>query len=421
MIIDPIRRIPAGQVNAPPAHGSVHQMAKHLQIQQQIEQEHQKQVLLQQQLDNERLERERQELERFESMRQESQRQEIERQELERQEIARQHAEHQELHRQQEFRLRELQRQQQSHLEAVRRQEQETLRRQQERAEQLQRQEQYRQQLEFQQRQLEEQRSQMAQFPHFQFDSLANVPPSLSTRQMPPSHIPNSAPILRQLSHSKSASNLSHQAQQQISSQSMDQITPQQTSNMPVPAQPIASGVSQTQQTTRPYYQTSMSHTQIISQHTTTSTHVPQIVSQPQHSMYAIPRTEFLPPDSINPTPGYTPQTSYVQSHSSVGLSSSQVSPVTETYRYWPAAATMAVDQPTTLSMSDLASQTSLPQHHHRYTPEGALRGIAADDRSLQETWQSYMNKVLVNVLLRKFSCLIQYEQVGSPRQFLED
>jgi hypothetical protein len=32
-------------------------------------------------------------------------------------------------------------------------------------------------------------------------------------------------------------------------------------------------------------------------------------------------------------------------------------------------------------------------QHQH-YTPEGALRGIAADDSSLQETWQSYMNKV---------------------------
>ena len=41
-----------------------------------------------------------------------------------------------------------------------------------------------------------------------------------------------------------------------------------------------------------------------------------------------------------------------------------------------------------------------MPHHHHhqqqqqRYTPEGALRGIAADDHSLQETWQSYMNKV---------------------------
>ena len=40
--------------------------------------------------------------------------------------------------------------------------------------------------------------------------------------------------------------------------------------------------------------------------------------------------------------------------------------------------------------------QSSAAQSHvgHRYTPEGALRGIAADDYSLQETWQSYMYKV---------------------------
>ncbi|KAG5652402.1 hypothetical protein H0H81_005096 [Sphagnurus paluster] len=39
----------------------------------------------------------------------------------------------------------------------------------------------------------------------------------------------------------------------------------------------------------------------------------------------------------------------------------------------------------------------------HHYTPEGALKGIAADDSSLQETWQSYMYKV------------------GSPRHLFED
>ncbi|KAG6889396.1 hypothetical protein C0992_005480, partial [Termitomyces sp. T32_za158] len=44
-----------------------------------------------------------------------------------------------------------------------------------------------------------------------------------------------------------------------------------------------------------------------------------------------------------------------------------------------------------------------LQQQNQQYTPDGVLRGIAADDTSLQETWQSYMYKV------------------GSPRQFLED
>jgi len=33
------------------------------------------------------------------------------------------------------------------------------------------------------------------------------------------------------------------------------------------------------------------------------------------------------------------------------------------------------------------------PQTDH-YTPDGALRGIAADDPRLQEHWQSYMSKV---------------------------
>lgn len=50
-------------------------------------------------------------------------------------------------------------------------------------------------------------------------------------------------------------------------------------------------------------------------------------------------------------------------------------------------------------------SASALPQHvrsQDHYTPEAALRGIAADDHSLQETWQSYMYNV------------------GSPRQFLE-
>jgi hypothetical protein len=42
------------------------------------------------------------------------------------------------------------------------------------------------------------------------------------------------------------------------------------------------------------------------------------------------------------------------------------------------------------------------PQNQY-YTPEAALRGIAADDRGLQETWTSFMY------------------QVGSPRQFLQD
>jgi hypothetical protein len=34
------------------------------------------------------------------------------------------------------------------------------------------------------------------------------------------------------------------------------------------------------------------------------------------------------------------------------------------------------------------------PPATYHYTPEGALRGIAADDPRLQETWQTYMSNV---------------------------
>ena len=36
------------------------------------------------------------------------------------------------------------------------------------------------------------------------------------------------------------------------------------------------------------------------------------------------------------------------------------------------------------------------PQVPYHYTPDAALRGIAADDPRLQETWQTYMNSVRI-------------------------
>jgi hypothetical protein len=44
-----------------------------------------------------------------------------------------------------------------------------------------------------------------------------------------------------------------------------------------------------------------------------------------------------------------------------------------------------------------------VPLQHSHYTPDAAMRGLAADDHSLQETWTSFMY------------------QVGSPRQFLDN
>jgi len=68
----------------------------------------------------------------------------------------------------------------------------------------------------------------------------------------------------------------------------------------------------------------------------------------------------------------------------------------------------MPDQQPTSATGSRSGSgsayaMSQIPEHHQQYTPERALRGIAADDHSLQETWQSFMNKV------------------GSPRQFFDD
>ena len=37
------------------------------------------------------------------------------------------------------------------------------------------------------------------------------------------------------------------------------------------------------------------------------------------------------------------------------------------------------------------SQETTQGPYQHHYTPGGALKGIVADDRSLQETWQSYM------------------------------
>ncbi|KAG6829977.1 hypothetical protein H0H92_002782 [Tricholoma furcatifolium] len=69
-----------------------------------------------------------------------------------------------------------------------------------------------------------------------------------------------------------------------------------------------------------------------------------------------------------------------------------------ETYQSWAppdAAAYGSIDQAT--------QPHGYATPYQQYTPDGAMRGMAADDTSLQETWQTYMYKV------------------GSPRHLLED
>lgn len=371
MVVDPIRWIPVGR-------GSASQ-PQQLQMQQHIEQEQQQQEKLEQQrrqLENERLERERLELTR----------QEMARQEIERQEIARQHAEQQELHRQQELRLRELQRQQQAQEEAILRQEQEASRRQQERAEQLQRRQQYRQQLEIQQRQIEQEKMQMqvSNDSNPSTTTTTTKTTTLSTtrtRQIVP------PPVRQQLSHSRSSSSLG-----QMYQQTQRQITADIS-----PPFPVQLGRTIQREAAQPYFhQPSILQTQIMPQ------------PQPQH---AIPRYEFSAPDTV--TMKSDAVYSFGQS-SPVGPPgpSGQMSLIADTYNYWPAARTsfgMPVEHQSLSDIRPMPDFTPLlpvqPCDRHHYTPEGALRGIAADDMSLQETWQSYMSKVYIyNGFLSWFS-----------------
>jgi hypothetical protein len=71
---------------------------------------------------------------------------------------------------------------------------------------------------------------------------------------------------------------------------------------------------------------------------------------------------------------------------------------VPDAYKYWPAASTSsAIRLDQSGAIGGFAPTPLQPQPRYQlqqYAPDSALRGIAADDKSLQETWQSYMNKV---------------------------
>ncbi|KAG6848992.1 hypothetical protein H0H93_012161 [Arthromyces matolae] len=65
-----------------------------------------------------------------------------------------------------------------------------------------------------------------------------------------------------------------------------------------------------------------------------------------------------------------------------------------QTYHYWtqPENTYSSIGQ-VAHGQSGYGYQQQQHQAQH-YTPDGALKGIAAEDTSLQETWQTYMNKV---------------------------
>ncbi|KAF9011964.1 fungal-specific transcription factor domain-containing protein [Cyathus striatus] len=142
--------------------------------------------------------------------------------------------------------------------------------------------------------------------------------------------------------------------------------------------------------------------------------HAPQLYpmspdySQSGHSSVSSP-VQYTPPGtSYGPPPSASPYTDAPQA---------PVPPVSnpypgEQYQYWSQTNNGYIVQEQQAPYPP-SQQQPYPAAHHahvyqpnmpaQYTPEAAMRGIAADDRSLQETWQSYMYKV------------------GSPRHLLED
>ena len=399
IVIDPIRRIPAGQTNLPaqpqlPLSVVVQQRSQQqpqFQQQQQIEQEQRQAMLHQQELERERFEQERRELERQELERRQYERQELQRQELEKQAFARQklleyqrqQAQQEEMRKQQEIRLQELRRQQEAEHEAIRRHEaQEEHRRQQEKA-QIQRQEQYRQQLEIQQ--LQRQQQHVLQYQHEVSLSQQQTMFTLGTSdvqdvavsttvpsQMPPPATNSMyAPHNRQVLHSQSSSSLRQMYQQVPLSQGTGQVTSQQSG---VTAQAITP------------------------QHTG---------SQSQRPIYTVPQTNNAAQqsaDSMDTSTNYVQPTatSYGQFHPSSASAVPVSHFVPDAYKYWPAASTsfaIPLEQSGAIGGFAPTPLQAQPRYQHQqYTPDSALRGIAADDRSLQETWQSYMNKVWSSV-----------------------
>ncbi|KAF8153104.1 fungal-specific transcription factor domain-containing protein [Crassisporium funariophilum] len=345
MMVDAIHRMPPGQQQQVQHQQQVpvHQ----LQQQMQMAQQQQHQQALYQQAQQQQL----------------KQQMEIQRQ---------QRAQEQEIQRQQE-----LQRQQQQELIKQQQQQQQLEhRRQQEKHQQLQRQEEYRQQLENQQRQLQQQHT-MSQYRQHSYNHEQQHPPPIVTAlnyEVPASSHPSQvAPITapahpqRHLSHSHSLSNMQHTYQQQ--------------------------------------YQ-HIPHDSVQIQHTIQGSHQQQQQQIPQqHSMYAVPpETSHYPtPESMRASSSMHSSSASSVNHtppaSAYGQTSIPPTPVSasyvpDTYKYWPAASSsfaMPDQQPHTY-----ATAPPQMQRHQLYTPENALRGIAAEDHSLQETWQSYMNKVCV-------------------------
>ena len=383
--------------------GGVHQQSTQMHVVRQQQQQQQQQVMYQPDYQRQHFDKQevkRLELEREEAANREMERQEMEKHEMERQELARQ----QQLHQQ-----REIQRQQQQN-ELLRQQQQAQqqqldIRRQQEKQQQQQQmQDQYRQQLEVPQHQLQQRQPpsqyhvQRHPYDHDQSPMITEPDQGMVTSSAQPA----TASPIHTLSHSQSQRNINRSYQQQ---------RPQHYQSMHHPD--TAGGVASygpappSQRVTQRGVQQPIRYSTVAQQ--------PQ--PQQQHSMYAVPPEYSSNLDSIQtggisyvPSPPSTTSTS--TSYLPLTPISASSSPSSYVPQWTAGSYTFAVpDQQQQQATSagggsgggsaayawastHRIETTPEYQQHQQYTPDGALRGIAADDRSLQETWQSYMNKV---------------------------
>lgn len=253
----------------------------------------------------------------------------------------------------------------------------------------------------------------------------------------PPTHVPQVPPGSSR--HHPSNPQAQHGMQQQQvyqpPQQQHYQFMPRHEAPVPQPVTSVSHINPPPSAVVAPQHHTHISQHSITPPHTGGMTDPQHHSRAPQHPTYA---TTTAPPQNTPPEYSYhtspesmhsgassgnytPPTTSYGGSQSQPSVSvpptptAAPTSYIPETYRYWPAASTSFAmpDQQATGPPVAYASQHGYQQNqqqykpqgnhhqqhqhqyqHQHYTPEGALRGIAADDRSLQETWQSYMNNV---------------------------
>ncbi|KAG6857508.1 hypothetical protein H0H87_002133 [Tephrocybe sp. NHM501043] len=287
---------------------------------------------------------------------------EIERQNAERQQMEKQQLEKQQLEMEQQ-RLYHEQEQEQLRLQEQEQYQQQQVLQEQQRVQQLQHQQKNDRQVQHHRPQYQQPPQQYA---HYNQNAIRQAPGFTDPHQLP--------------SHSRSGSGQRHiyihserDTQQQLSPpQQRSMYAASSEYRETVPPQP---GMANSQYTTSEQAYTSSAH--LHKQQLPIDHHV-VAVAQPASSSYS--------------------QDQYT-GHPYTSMEQQSQPPQQEAYQYW------TQHNPAYMSMNQVVQNpppAQLPQHQH-YTPDGALRGIAADDRSLQETWQSYMYKV------------------GSPRHLFED